>query len=142
MTEIEQLHRLETLKTEFRHQPCAKHIVAYLDRLEHKLAVVSGTAIEEVLVLSGIVQGGIVAAVADYAGVYAAMSIFPDGFTELIQISLQYVRPVKRGQRMTATAVVVSQTKRFVGVTVEVLGDDMKLRAFGMLTFATPKPTP
>ncbi len=135
------MDRIEELKRNFEAEPLGRLLGATLTDVGGGRAVVSAPARSEVLIARvGIVQGGIIAAVADYAGVYAAMSAIPAGHTPCAGISISFFRPVKGGETIEARAAVSGETRSqlFVSVLVTVPGG--KDVALAMMTFAKPKP--
>jgi len=131
--------RLKQLELRFGSEPLGKLLDARLEFLAPGHARLSAKARDEFLIVGGFVQGGVTTALADYAAVYAAMSVIPDGHTPAMQISIQFVRPVGRGEEVTVEASVVDQTRTTVATSFDVLGSDGKRKAFGTALFAKPR---
>ena len=130
--------RLEELRSRFEQEPLGKLLEARLEVLEDGRAVIAIPAKQEFTIVGGIVQGGITTAVADYAGVYAAMTRIPSGHTPAVQISINFLRPVGLGETLRAEAKVVNENRSQVATSVEVRGQDGKLKALATILFAKP----
>ncbi len=135
------MDRLEELRLNFEAEPLGKQLNAKLEDLGGGHAVVSARPGDDALIAKvGIVQGGVIAAVADYAGVYAAMSVIPAGHTPCSNISINLFRPVRRGALIEAISVVHGETRSQLFVSVLVRDADAnKDVALAMLTFVKPK---
>ena len=82
-----------------------------------------------------IVHGGAIASVADSALALALLSLtFPKNFVTTVEMKLNYLAPVDRGE-MIAEGRVVKKGKTFSLVEVEVTSDEGKLIAKGLATF-------
>ncbi len=135
------MDRLNELRQNFALEPTGKLLDARLEDIGPGRATVSAPAGDDVLIARvGIVQGGIIAALADYAGVYAAMSSIPSGHTPCASLTISFLRPVVRGQIVEASASVVSETRSQLFVTASVRVRGGKEVALVSLTFAKPKP--
>lgn len=112
--------RLEELKLRFQEEPLAKLLGATLERLEDGSAVVRAAAEEGTTIVGGIVQGGITTVLADYAGVYAAMTRIPEGHTPCAHINIHFLRPIRLGETMRAVARVENESRSSLIVSVDV----------------------
>jgi len=130
--------RLIELRTRFGQEPLGRLLQARLEVLEDGRAVVAAPAGPELMIVDGVAQGGVITAVADYAAVYAAMTRVPAGCTPAVQISVNFLRPIGAGETMRAEARVVSDSRSQVVTSVEVRGDDGKLKAVATILFAKP----
>ncbi len=130
--------RIAELKSRFEQEPLGQLLKARLEVLEDGRAVIAVPAGSELTIVGGIVQGGVTTAVADYAGVYAAMTRIPSGHTPAVQISINFLRPVGLGETMRAEARVVNESRGQVVASVEVRGSDGKLKAVATILFAKP----
>jgi len=134
------MDRLTELASQFSREPLVSLLNARLDGLKDGEAAVSAPASDEVLIVTGIVQGGIIAAVADYAGVYAAMTRVAAGHTPAMHIGIHFFRPVRKGETITARARVENENRSTIMTLVDVYGDDGKRKAHASILFARPKP--
>ena len=130
--------RLIELRTRFGQEPLGRLLQARLEVLEDGRAVVAAPAGPELMIVDGVAQGGVITAVADYAAVYAAMTRVPAGCMPAVQISVNFLRPIGAGETMRAEARVVSDSRSQVVTSVEVRGDDGKLKAVATILFAKP----
>jgi acyl-CoA thioesterase len=134
------MDRMEELRRQFLSEPLAQFLGLTLDDLGPGLSAISMTPRPETLIVSGIVQGGITAALADYAGVYAAMASIPAGFTPAVNVNVNLFRPIPGGEKVTAKAAIVNATKSSVLTEVRIDNDNGKLMAHGTIQFAKPRP--
>jgi len=132
--------RLEELRSRFEQEPLGQLLEARLEVLEDGRAVISVPAKPEMMIVGGVAQGGVTTAVADYAGVYAAMTRIAAGHTPAVQISINFLRPVGLGETMRAEALVVNESRRQIVTNVEVRGRNGKLKALATVLFAKPGP--
>ena len=133
------MERFEELKAMFSREPFAKTLGAVLEILEHGHAVISMTLPEHLAIASGIAQAGVMLSLADYAGVYAAMSVLPAGHTPASDCAGYFTRPVKVGETMRAVARVEDGTRTCVAVRVDVTVGD---RHVSGQTWKYAKPRP
>lgn len=131
--------RLEELRQRFSEEPLVAFLGAELRELGDGRAVLVVPVKQEFLIVGGIVQGGIVTAVADYAGVYAAMTRIPSGHTPALHIGINFLRPVLMGDVMWAAARVENESKTTLVVSVEVFGTDNKRKATASIIFSKPR---
>jgi uncharacterized protein (TIGR00369 family) len=134
------MDRIDELKARFTQEPFAKLLGASLVSLGDGTAVLEMTAGEGLMIVGGIAQGGAVASLADYAGVYAAMTRIPSGHTPAVNITTQLHRPVVRGEKVFAAATVVNENRSSIFTIVEVRGEDNKLKATANIYFVKPRP--
>ncbi len=130
--------RIEELRSRFAQEPLAQLLGARLEVLEDGLAVIAARVKPELTIVGGVAQGGVTTAVADYAGVYAAMTRIPSGHTPAVQISINFLRPVGSGETMRAEARVVNESRNQIVTSVQVRGQDGKLKAVATVLFAKP----
>ena len=139
----ETLGRLEMLYNDFENQPLAHSMSIKLEELERGCAVVSMAVQDAVLVTAGMVQGGITSVVADFAGVYAAMSMIPEGHTPLADYTAHLFAPFRKDECLWAAAAVKNESKRFILVEVQVFSSDVfqdeNRRAYFTFNFAKPR---
>lgn len=130
--------RIDELKSRFEQEPLGRLLGARLEVLEDGRSVIAVPARDELTIVGGVAQGGVTTAVADYAGVYAAMTRIPSGHTPAVQISINFLRPVRLGETMRAEARVVNESRNQIVTSVEVRGPDGKLKALATILFAKP----
>lgn len=136
------MDRIGELRERFTQEPLGKALGAELLYLEAGRAMVKVPVRGDFLIVDGIVQGGITTAVADFAGVYAAMADLPSGHTPAGQISIDFFRPVRAGEIMHAHAKVTHRTRRSLWVDVTVAGGmecNGEEKAFARIHFAKPR---
>ena len=84
---------------------------------------------------AGVVQGGIIVTLADYAFHLAVESILQPGQSSVtIELKVNFIAPAIDGE-LTATSKVVSAGRRVVVCDVDVTGQDGSLIAKGMGTY-------
>jgi len=129
------------LRERFTHEPLGRDFQATLVEFEKGRVVIDVPVLDRFLVLDpAIVQGGVTAVVADFAAVYAAMSMFEEGHTPALNIDLFYERPItKDDEFIRATALVRRASSHHVLVDVEVVGRDGKMKVCGAILFAAPR---
>ena len=89
---------------------------------------------------AGVVQGGIIATLADYAFHRAVQSVLRPGQTAVtVELKLNFISPAKDGE-LTATARVVSAGRRIVVGDVEVTGDEGEMVAKCLGTYMVIAP--
>lgn len=132
------MDRLEELRQRFAQEPLANWLGARLESLADGQAAVGAPVRDDFLIVGGLVQGGVITILADYAGVYAAMSRLPTGHTPASQISISFLRPFKRDETIQASAEVVGETRGQLLVLIEVRGGG-KLKAQATIVFAKPR---
>lgn len=133
------MERLEELRQRFGEEPLVRFLGAELRELSNGYAVVVVSVKSEFLIVGGMVQGGIIATVADYAGVYAAMTRIPSGHTPAMQMNVRWLRPVAAGDVIWASARVVNASKTVIDVHVDVYGGDSKRKAVASIIFSKPR---
>lgn len=133
------MSRLEELRSRFEQEPLGRLLEARLEVLEDGRAVVAAPAKQEMMIVGGIVQGGVTTALADYAGVYAAMTRIPSGHTPAVQISINFLRTVVLGETMRAEARVVNEGRNLVVTSVEICSQDGRLKAVATILYAKPR---
>lgn len=133
------MDRLTELRLQFAAEPLATGFGATLDALSDGEATVSYVALNDHAIVVGIIQGGITTVIADYAGVYAAMTRIAAGHTPAKHIAIELLRPVRPGERISATARVVSETRASVITVVDVRDAGGAQKALATIAFAKPK---
>ena len=133
------MDRLIELEQRFVQEPLAKAFGLRLDSLENGHSRISMTVKEEQTIVGGVAQGGVTTVLADYAGVYAAMTKIAVGHTPAKRIEIGLIRPVRLGETVSATANVVVETRSMLIVAVDVTGDDGRQKAYATIEFAKPK---
>ncbi len=89
---------------------------------------------------AGRVQGGIVAALADYAFFRAVKPLLKAGeATTTIEIKINFIAPAEKGE-LTATARIISPGRRVMVGEMEVKDQDGKLIAQGLGTYLVIQP--
>lgn len=114
------MDRMEELKNWFLSAPLGEKFPMRIDGLAHGFAEVSMNIQEHFLVETGtskIVQGGVIAVIADAAAVLAAMSVLPSGHTPLAHMNYDLRSPTTlRDFQLSASARVVTQDTRYLWV--------------------------
>ena len=134
------MDRSKELTDRFAAEPLAAWFGLKLVSLKDGRATISMTVLPGQSIVGGIAQGGVTTVLADYAGVYAAMTRIAEGHTPAKHIAVDLLRPAKVGETLTARAAVVEETRSTVFVQVRVLGADRRVRALASISFAKPKP--
>ncbi len=140
------MDRLEELKLRFKQEPLGKMMDATLETLDYGRAWVSVPIKPEYLIVDGMIQGGITTVIADFAGVYAAMSLIPEGHTPAAEIIIDFLKPTRLEHKVVvARAEVFQETERSIWVNFVVaisLKANIKLEtlAMGRRHFKKPKP--
>lgn len=142
------MSRIDELRTWFETAPLGEKFPLRLDGLGHGFAEVSMEVQRGDLVPAGdkmIVQGGVIAVIADIAAVLAAMSTLLSGHTPLVHMSYDVRSPTTLVDfRLLADAKVTIQDKKMIWVEVIVYGTGVapngdNLKAVAMAQFAKPK---
>lgn len=134
--------RISALYARFREEPFAKTLGAVLVNCTWGSAELCVDAVpEHVGIVGGVAQGGYTTSLADYAAVYAAMSVIPEGHTPCKRITVDLLRPVMVGEALTVFGEVVNEsaTEILVQATVHAPGMDDRPKALVTLVFAKPK---
>ena|SRR5688572_23582259 len=118
------MERLDELRSLFCSEPFAKTLGAVLETLEVGRAVISMTLPTHLAIANGIAQAGVTLSLADYAGVYAAMSVLPAGHAPASDGGGYFTRPVRVGEVMRAEARVEDETRSCIAVRVDVTVGD------------------
>jgi len=99
------------------------------------VGLVSMTIQDEHRQAAGVVQGGIIVALADYAFHLACRPYLQPGQIPVtVEIKTNFLAPAENGE-LTATARVVSAGRRIIVCDVDVIGDDEKLIARSLGTY-------
>lgn len=133
------MDRLTELRQQFAAEPLATGFGATLDALSDGEAVISYVAKDEHAIVVGIIQGGITTVIADYAGVYAAMTRIAAGHTPAKHIAIELLRPVRPGETISATARVIAETRASIVAAVDVRDALGVQKALATVAFAKPK---
>ncbi len=134
------MERLAELRQRFFQEPLAASFGIGLERLADGEAELKLIVKDEHGIVGGVAQGGVTTVLADYAGVYAAMTRIPAGHTPAKHIAIDLLRPVRVGDTVRASARVAAETRSTVIVAIDVTGEDGRQRAYAVITFAKPKP--
>lgn len=133
------MDRISELENRFANEPLGKALGASLEFLEKGKAVVKLKARGDFLIVGGIVQGGITTVLADFAGVYAAMSQIPEGHTPAEHIAIDFFHPIRNEVILFASAKVFQETRGSIWTNVEIFGIDGEKYAFARIHFIKPK---
>lgn len=134
------MDRLAELRARALTEPLAQFLGATFDRIDQGFAAVSLAIRPEFLIPEGFVQGGIITTLADYAGVYAAMTMIGKSHTPALELTSRFMRPVTLDdEKLRAVAVVENESKTFVWVSIEVTNGRGKLKAKVSAIFVKPK---
>ena len=143
------MDRLEELRIWFESAPLGEKFPMTIKGLSSGYAEVSMEVRRDYLVPAGpkmIVQGGVLAVLADAAAVLAAMSMLPEGHTPLAYISCDLLSPTTLLDfQLLAEARVLTQNKKWIWVSVTVFGrgtppaDGDNCKAIVSAKFAKPK---
>lgn len=123
----------------FKREPCGQVFQMELTHLDGTSAIVRMPMRIEACAAASIVQGGIIAAIADYACVYLAM-MQCEGFTPLSSLSMEYLRPAvfAKDKEVVAYAKLIHAGKTRIVIEVNVRNEDKTLKAVGRCVFARP----
>ncbi|GEM_PF-2515282 len=145
---MDQKERVEFLKKDFDRQPCGKANFMVLDELSPAQAKFSMGVMLRHCVVDGdgtaVVQGGVVATLVDFAGVYLArlISDSPENITPLLKLDEVYYKPIVFGKdkRLVAKAFNPRVKDNRIDIFVTVEGEDEGGRSWtkgqATLTFA------
>jgi len=136
------LERHDELARRFEQEPFARTLGATLQVFHNgKAYLLVGSVPQHVCIVGGVAQGGYTTSLADYAGVYAAMTLLPEGHTPCKRISIDLLRPVACGENIIAFGEVVneSRTEILVQAKVYAAATPEKPKAVATLTFAKPR---
>ena len=140
---FQEMVRRRELRVWFENAPLARTIPMTLLGLDKGAASVALQVRESYLVEADskrIVQGGILATLADAAAVTAAMSLFPSGHTPLAHLDMAFLLPVTlEDETIIAAAEAIYETPRAALVKFAILGKNSEIKAFGTARFAKPK---
>lgn len=134
------MDRLTELRQRFIQEPLAASFGLTLERLADGEAELRLVVKDELSIVGGVAQGGVTTVLADYAGVYAAMTRIPAGHTPAKHIAIDLLRPVRVGEAVRASARIAAETRSTIIVVVDVAAEDGRQRAYATITFAKPKP--
>ncbi|MEK7478806.1 MAG: PaaI family thioesterase [Patescibacteria group bacterium] len=123
----------------FKREPLGRLFRMKLTYLDGMSAVVRMPMRIEACAAANFVQGGIIAAIADYACVYLAMMQCEE-FTPLSSLSMEYLRPAvfAKDKEVIAYAKFVHAGKTRIVVEVNVRDENNILKAIGRCVFAKP----
>lgn len=142
------MDRLEELKNWFNTAPIGAKFPMQIDGLAPGFAEVSiEVQMGDLVAAEGImiVQGGIIAVIADGAAALAAMSVLPSGHTRLAQLNYDLVSPTTLLDfRLVAFAKVIAQDKKRIWVVATVYSTKLSpngnnFKAIAFAKFAKPK---
>ncbi len=131
--------RLQELRERFAKEPLVKLLGIELLHLHDGEALMEMKARDEFAIVGGVIQGGIITALADYAGVYAAMTKIPAGHTPAAHIDISFRRPAKVGEVLWAWAYERDENPNTLVIGVEVNKKGERARACATIVFSKPK---
>lgn len=133
------IRRKAKLCEAFKHEPFGRLLQMELTRLDETSAVVRMPMRIEACAAANIVQGGVIAAIADYACVYLAMMQCED-FTPLSSLCMEYLRPAvfAKDKEVVAYAKLLHAGKTKIVIEVNVCDENDILKAVGRCVFARP----
>ena len=125
----------------YRHEsPFAKHLDMRVADPDDGSSAVTMPINPSHLQQAGRVQGGIVAALADYAFFRAVKPLLKPGeATTTIEIKINFLAPAERGE-LIATAKIISSGRRLIVGEMEVKDQDGTLIAQGLGTYMVIQP--
>jgi uncharacterized protein (TIGR00369 family) len=140
-------NRVRELYDRFEREPLAQHYGISI--FELRAGVVAGSPVvaaaelvmptrTHMAIVGGLVQGGVITVLADYAGVYAAMAAVPAGHVPCQHININFLRPTMIGETVRALAESHYVSRSVVHTRVTVIGLDARVRAEAMMEFARP----
>ncbi len=143
------MNRQKELETWFQNAPMGKKFPMAIEGIGHGYAEVRMRVRKAYLVQAEtklIVQGGVLAVLADAAAVLAAMSVLSEGHTPLSHISYDLLAPTtSEDHGLIACANVMTQNARWIWVNVKIYGERLvqgasdNLKAVVSAKFAKPK---
>lgn len=136
--------RVEFLKKDFDRQPCGKASFMNLDELSQGSAMTSMEVMLRHCVVDDdkrcVVQGGVVATLVDFAGVYLARmhSENPQLITPLTKLEEDYYKPFVLGEdaKAIAEARLLGVDEKRIYITVSVRNEKGHLKGAARLSFA------
>ena len=138
--------RLEELCKSFSEEPIVNTPVRFdfkLDSLTKGLAVGRMKVTSEMLVgRVGIVNGSIMDAPANTLGVYAAMSVIPEGHTPRINFSVNNIGKAFAGETLYIFARVINENRYSIVVSFSVVGENTgDVKTIGQALYLKPHKT-
>lgn len=127
----------QRVRESFERQGLMRHLGAELTDISEGRVTISLRSRPEVTQQHGYIHAGATSAIADSAGGYAALTVFPDDAEVLtVEYKINLLAPAE-GERLEATGTVVKAGRTLSVCTLEVFavqGDDRKLVALGQQT--------
>ncbi|OHA47259.1 MAG: hypothetical protein A3A80_03775 [Candidatus Terrybacteria bacterium RIFCSPLOWO2_01_FULL_44_24] len=132
--------RLDELAVRASQEPLAEFLGIKFDFFSEGAVNASLPIRQDFLIPEGFVQGGVITTLADFAGVYAAMTKIKQGHAPAVSIDITFFRPFTLDDKtMHAVAVVQNESRSFVWVTVNVFVEKGKKKAQMTAIFAKPR---
>lgn len=125
----------QRLREIFRKIPYVQMIGIELVEIERGAATLRLAMRDELMRNGGIAHGGVIASLIDTASAFAVMSgLEPDKTTTTIDLTIQYLRPLSKGQAR-AQARILRAGRRVAVVSVDVTDDSEKLAATALTSY-------
>jgi uncharacterized protein (TIGR00369 family) len=125
----------QRLREIFRKIPYVQMIGIELVRIERGGATLRLAMRDELMRNGGIAHGGVIASLIDTASAFAVMSgLEPGKTTTTIDLTIQYLRPLSKGQAR-AQARVLRAGRRVAVVSVDVMDEAEKLAATALTSY-------
>lgn len=116
-----------------RKQSFARMLDLKLESAEPGQVSISCRKRDDLLQQNGLIHGGVIAAVAEAASGYAALTLLPEGYSVMaVEYKINFLRPVN-SNKMTATSKVIKNGRKLIIVDVEVIDEDTKKTAAKMM---------
>ena len=128
----------ERVEEGIRAQSFARFLGLEVVSAEPGTVTISCRKTEDMLQQTGSMHGGVIAAVAEAASGYAALTLLPEGGSVLgVEYKLNFLRPVT-GDVIHATSKVVKMGRRLIVIDVEVFDQASGKMVAKMLATTTP----
>jgi len=125
----------QRLREIFKKIPYVQLIGIELVQLERGSAILRLGMRDELMRNGGIAHGGVIASLIDTASAFAVMSVLePDKTTTTIDLTIQYLRPLAKGQAR-ARARVLRAGRRVAVVSVDVTDEREMLAATALTSY-------
>ena len=125
----------QRLRAIIREIPFVKLLGIELEEIERGSATLRLELRDELMRNGGIAHGGVIASLIDTASAFAVMSqLEPDKSTTTIDLTIQYLRPLVKGQAK-AHARVLRAGRRVAVVSVDVLDNSEVLAATALTSY-------
>lgn len=126
---------LQKIESGIQKQSFARLLDLKLETAESGQVSISCRKREDLLQQNGLIHGGVIAAVAEAASGYAALTLLPKGYSVMaVEYKINFLRPAS-GDKIIATAKVVKNGRKLIVIDVEVYDEQKeKLIAKMMVT--------